>query len=72
MKHPQPITSIKMLFVNQLYTETFEDKQKFNYDMFMNVALPNPPPTFVLTKRIFQRQHGVVDLSSINTYNNTK
>ena len=38
----------------------------------MSVALSNPPPTSVFTKRIPQRQHGVVDLSSPNTYNNTE
>ena len=29
--------------------ETFEDILKFNYDMFMSVALSQPPPTSVLT-----------------------
>ena len=40
--------------------------------MFMILALSIPPPTSVRTNRILQRQHGVVDLSSPNAYNNTE
>ena len=56
---------------NHLYTETLEDRGKINYDMFMSVALSNPPPTSVLTRRILQRQNAVKDLSFSTTYNNT-
>ena len=54
---------------NNSYTETFEDRCKMNFAMFMCVAISNPPPTSVLTKRILRRQNGAVDLSSPNTYN---
>ena len=47
---------------NHLYTETFEDRGKINYDMIMSVALPNPLLTSVLTRRILQRQNAVEDL----------
>ena len=56
---------------NYSYTETFKNRWKINYDMFMSVALSNPPPASVFTKRTLRRQHVVVDLSSYNTYNNT-
>ena len=59
-------------FLNHSCTETFEDRGKINYDMFMSLALSNPPPTSVRINRILQRQHGVVDLSFPNTYNNTE
>ena len=36
------------------YTETFEERGKINFAMFMYVALSHPPPTFVLTKQILQ------------------
>ena len=39
--------------------------------MYMSVALSNSSPTSVFTKQILQRQHGVIDLSSPTTYNNT-
>ena len=40
------------------YIETFEDRVKINYDMFMSVALKKPPPTaFFTTRRILQRQN---------------
>ena len=55
---------------NHSYTESFKDRGKINYEMFMSVALLIPPPTSVRTNRILQRQHGVVDLSSPNAYNN--
>ena len=52
------------------YIETFEDRAKINYDMFMSVALIKPPPTaFFTTRRILQRQNAVENLSS-STYNN--
>ena len=35
---------------NHSYTETFEDREKNNYDMFMSVARSNPSPTFVIIK----------------------
>ena len=52
------------------YIETFEDRGKINYDMFFSVALSQPPPTSVLTRRILRRQIGVEDLSSFNTNTN--
>ena len=52
------------------YIETFEDRGKINYDIFLSVALSQPPPTFVLTRRILRRQNGVEDLSSFNTNTN--
>ena len=39
------------------YTETFEDRGKINYDMFIIVARSKPKPTSVFTKRVFERQH---------------
>ena len=56
---------------NNSSTDTFEDRGKIYYDMFMSVAQSNPPPTSVLTRRILQRQNAVVDLSVSTTYNNT-
>ena len=50
------------------YIETFEDRIKINYDMFMSVALIKPPPTAFFNRRIFQRQNAVEDLTSSNTY----
>ena len=52
------------------YIETFEDKGKINFDMFLSVALSQPPFTSVLTRRIFRRQNGVEDFSSFNTNTN--
>ena len=37
---------------NHSYTETFEDRGKINYDLFMRVALSNFPPTSVRTNQI--------------------
>ena len=34
------------------YIETFEDKGKINYDMFMSIALIQPLPTSFYTRRI--------------------
>ena len=45
------------------YINTFEDRGKIKYDMFLSKALYQPPPTSVLTRRILQRQNGVEDLS---------
>ena len=56
---------------NNSYTETFEDRGKITYDMFMSVAVSNPPPTSVLTRRILQSQNAVEDLSFFTIYNNT-
>ena len=55
-----------------LYIETFEDNEKINYDMFMSVALIQPPPTGFFTRQIRQRQNAVEDVSSsaTSTYNN--
>ena len=54
-----------------LYIETFEERKKINYDMFMRIAFSRLPPTSVLTRQILQRQNEVEDLSSIiTTYNN--
>ena len=53
-----------------LYIETFEDRSKINYDMFVSVSLSQPPPTSVLTWQVLQRQNGVYDLSSFNTITN--
>ena len=54
---------------NNSYTETFEDRCKINFAMLMCVAISNPPPTSVLTKRVLRRQNGVVDISFPTTYN---
>ena len=52
------------------FIETFEDKAKISYDMFMSVALIILPPTaFFTTRRILQCQNAVKDFSSF-TYNN--
>ena len=56
---------------NHSYSETFEDRGKINNDMFMSVALANPPSTSVLTRRILQRQNAVENLSVSTSYNNT-
>ena len=50
------------------YIETFEDRGKINYNMFMSVANSQPSSTSVFTRRILQRQNAVADLSSSNTY----
>ena len=47
---------------NHSFTETFEDRGKINYDMFMSVALSNPPLIPVPTERILQLQNKVEDL----------
>ena len=53
------------------YIKTFEDRGKINDDIFMSVAVSQPPPTSLLTRRILHRQSAVEDLSSITiTYNN--
>ena len=52
------------------YIETFEDKGKINYDMFLSLALSNLPPTSVLIRQILRRQNGVEDLITFNTNNN--
>ena len=52
------------------YIETFEDRGKINYDMFISVALSHPPPTSFFTRRILLRQNGVEDLSLLNTNTN--
>ena len=52
------------------YIETFEDRNKINYDMVLSVAFSQPPPTFVLTRQILRRQNGVENLSSFNTNTN--
>ena len=69
-ENPPANHSHKDIFLrNNSYTETFEDRCKINFTMFMCVAISNPPPTSILTKRILRRQNGVVDLSSPTTYN---
>ena len=60
---------IDIFLRNNSYTETFEDRCKINFVMFMFVAISNPPFTSVYTKRILRRQNWVVDLSSLTTYN---
>ena len=52
------------------YIETFEDRGKINYDMFLSEALSRPLPTSVLTRRILQRQNGVENFSTLNTNTN--
>ena len=62
--------SHKNIFLrNNSYTETFGDRCKINFAMFMCVAISHPPTTSVLTKRIVRRQKGVVNLSSSTTFN---
>ena len=51
------------------YIKSFEDRGKINYDMFMCVALIQPPSTALSTRRILQRQNAVEDLSSFITTN---
>ena len=38
--------------------------------MFLSVALSQPPPNYVLTRRILLRQNGVEDVSSFHTNTN--
>ena len=52
------------------FIETFEDRNKIYYNMFFSVALFQPPPTFVFTRRILRRQNKVEDFSSFNTNTN--
>ena len=52
------------------YIETFEDRGKINYNMFLSVALSQHPLTSVLTRQILRRQNGVEDRSSFNTNTN--
>ena len=69
-ENPPANHSHKDIFLlNNSCTETFEDRGKIIFDMFMCVALSHFPPTSVLTKRILQRQNGVIELSSTTTYN---
>ena len=56
-----------VFLITNSYIETFEDRGKINYDMFMSVALSQPPFISVFTRRILQRQNAVEDLSSITT-----
>ena len=68
--YPPSDHSHKDIFLcNNSYTETFEDRNKINFAMFMCVALSHPPPTSVLTTRILIRQNRVVELLSPTTYN---
>ena len=70
-KKSPPDHSHKDVFLRtNSYIETFEDRGKINYDMFLRVAFSQPPPTFVLTRRILRRQNRVEDLSSFNTNTN--
>ena len=50
------------------YIKTIEDKGKINYNMFISVAISQPSPTSVFTRRILQRQNAVEDLTSSNIY----
>ena len=66
-----PNHSHKNIFLRtNSYIETFEDRGKINYDMFLSLALSQPPPTSDLTRRILRRQNVVEDLSSIITNTN--
>ena len=47
---------------NNLYISTVEDRCKINFAMFMCVAISHPQPNSVITKQIFLRQNGVIDL----------
>ena len=70
-ENPQPNHSHKDVFLRtNSYIETFENRGKINYDMFLSIALSQPPPTSVLTRRILRRQNGVENLSSFNTNTN--
>ena len=69
-ENPPANHSHKDIFLgNNSYTETFENRCKINFTLFMCEAISNPKPTPVFTKRILRRQNGVVDLSSPTTYN---
>ena len=66
-----PNNSHKDVFLRtNLYIETFEERSKINYDMFLIVAVSQPQPTAVLARRILRRQNGVEYLSSFNTNTN--
>ena len=70
-ENPAPNHShLDVFLISNSYIETFEDRGKCNYDMFLSVALSQPPPTSVLTQRIVRRQNKVEDLSSLNTTTN--
>ena len=67
-ENPPPNHSHKDIFLKtNSYIETFENRGKINYDMFLSVALSQSQPTSVLTRRILRRQNGVEDLLSFNT-----
>ena len=57
-----------MFLKTNLYIESFKDKEKINYNMFMTAELSKTSPTYVFTRRILQRQIAVENLSSSNTY----
>ena len=65
---PPPNHAHKDVFLKtNSYIETFEDRFKINYNMFLSVALSQSQPTSVLTRRILRRQNKVEDLLSFNT-----
>ena len=67
------IIRIKMFFRTNSYIETFEDRGKISYDLFLSLVLIKTLPTAFFTRRILQRQNAVEDLSSFTTtitYNN--
>ena len=64
-----PNNSHKDVFLKtNSYIETFENREKINYDMFMSVAISQPSPTSVFTRRNLQRQNAIENLLSSNTY----
>ena len=70
-ENSQPNYSHKDVFLRtNSFIETFENRGKIYYDMFLSVAYSPPPATFVLTRRILQRLNKVEDLSSFNTNTN--
>ena len=48
-----------MFLKTNSYIKTFKDRNKINYDMFLSVELSQPSTTFVLNRRILQRQNKV-------------
>ena len=68
----QPNHSHKdVFFRTKSHIETLKDRGKINYDMFLSVALSQPPPTSVIIRQILRRhQNGVKYLSSFNTNTN--
>ena len=64
-----PVEFMDIRHVNTSNNETFKDRDKINFDMFISVAISYPPPTSILTLQLLQDQNWVVDLSYSTTFN---